>query len=148
MRFFKTFLVVIVIAAAVSWLSYTFWYTYQPKPAKLQGQIEAQQYNVSSKIAGRLNEVFVHKGDQVEKGQLIFTILSPEIDAKLAQALAGKDTAKAVAEEVNIGARKQEIEAARDKWLQAKAAAELMEKTFQRIDNLYKAGVVAEQKRD
>lgn len=148
MRYFKIFMVTVVLATAVSWLSYTFWHAYQPKPLRLQGQIEAQQYNVSSKVPGRLNQVFVRKGDQVEKGQLIFTILSPEIDAKLAQALAGRDAAEAVAEEVNIGARKEQIEAARDKWKQAKAAAELMEKTFQRIDNLYEAGVVAEQKRD
>jgi len=148
MRYFKIFLVTGVLAAAVSWLSYTFWYAYQPKPLRLQGQIEAQQYNISSKVPGRLNQVYVRKGDQVEKGQLIFTILSPEIDAKLAQALAGRDTAEAVAEEVNIGARKEQIEAARDNWKQARAASELMEKTFLRIDNLYEAGVVAEQKRD
>lgn len=148
MRFLRTFLVVIVLVAIVSWLSYTFWHAYQPKTVRLQGQIEAQQYNVSSKIAGRVNQVFVHKGDQVKKGQQIFTILSPEIDAKLAQAIAGKDAAQAVAEEVNVGARKEQIEAARDKWQQAKSATELMEKTFLRIDNLYKSGVVAEQKRD
>lgn len=148
MRFLRTFLIVIVLVAIVSWLGYTFWHAYQPKTVRLQGQIEAQQYNVSSKIAGRVNQVFVHKGDQVKKGQQIFTILSPEIDAKLAQAIAGKDAAQAVAEEVNVGARKEQIEAARDKWQQAKSATELMEKTFLRIDNLYKSGVVAEQKRD
>ncbi len=148
MRYFKIFLIIMVLATAVSWLSYTFWYAYQPEPLRMQGQIEAQQYNISSKIPGRLNQVFVRKGDQVKKGQLIFTILSPEIDAKLAQALAGRDAAEAVAEEVNIGARKQQIEAARDQWRQAKAAAELMDKTFLRINNLYEAGVVAEQKRD
>ena len=148
MRFLRTFLVVIVLAGAVSWLSYTFWLAYQPKPLKLQGQIEAQQYTISSKIPGRIDQVFVKKGDMVERGQLIFTILSPEIDAKLAQAQAGKDAAEALAEEANKGARSQQIAAAKDKWRQAKAAAELMEKTFQRIDNLYKEGVVAEQKRD
>ncbi len=148
MRFFKNLLIVIVVVAVISWLSYTFWHAYQPKQLRLQGQIEAQQYNISSKVAGRVNQVFVRKGDQVKKGQMIFTILSPEIDAKLAQALAGKDAAEAVAEEANIGARKEQIEVARDKWQQAKAATELMEKTYLRIDNLYQAGVVAEQKRD
>ena len=148
MRFLRTFLVVVVIVAGITWLSYTFWYAYKPKPIRLQGQIEAQQYNISSKVAGRIDQVFVRKGDPVKKGQLIFTILSPEIDAKLAQALAGKYAADALAKEAEIGARKQQIEASRDKWMQAKAAADLMEKTFQRIDNLFKEGVVAEQKRD
>lgn len=148
MRILRTLLVAAILAAVTGWLCYTFWYAYQPKPEKMQGQIEAQQYNISSKIAGRIDKVLVRKGDQVKTGQLIFTILSPEIDAKLAQALAGQDAADAVAKEVNIGARKQQIEAARDKWQQAKAAVDLMNKTFQRIDNLYREGVVAEQKRD
>lgn len=148
MRVLRTLLVVVFLASAAAWLSYTFWYAYQPKPVKMQGQIEAQQYNISSKAAGRVDKVLVRKGDQVQKGQMIFTILSPEIDAKLAQALAGQDAAEALAEEVNIGARRQQIEAARDKWQQAKAAADLMEKTFQRIDTLFREGVVAEQKRD
>ncbi len=148
MRFFRTFLVVIVLAAGVAWLSYTFWYAYQPKPIRLQGQVEAQQYNISSKVVGRIDQVLVRKGDPVQKGQLVFTILSPEIDAKLAQAVAGQDAANALAKEANTGARKQQIEASRDQWQQAKTASDLMEKTFQRIDNLYKAGVIAEQKRD
>ena len=148
MRIFRTAIVFIIFAAIVAWLSYTFWLAYQPKPVRMQGQIEAQQYNISSKIPGRIDKVKVRKGDVVEKGQLIFTILSPEIDAKLMQAIAGKDAAEAMAEQAYTGARKEQIEAARDKWQQAKAAADLMEKTFERIDNLYKAGVVAEQKKD
>lgn len=148
MRFVRILLGISIPAAIVGWLCYTFWYAYQPKPTVLQGQIEAQQYNVSSKVAGRIDSVQVRKGDQVTRGQLIFTILSPEIDAKLAQARAGKDAAQALAEEVNTGARKQQIEAARDKWQQAKAAAELMEKTYRRIDTLFREGVVPEQKRD
>jgi HlyD family secretion protein len=148
MRLIKIFLMIAVVLAGVSWLSYSFWLAYQPKPSKLQGQIEAQQYNISSKVAGRLNEVLVKKGEQVQRGQLIFTILSPEIDAKLAQAMGGKDAAVAVAEGVNSGARKQQIAAARDQWQQAKEAAELTEKTFRRVDNLFREGVVAEQKRD
>ena len=148
MRMFKTTVIFAIVGAVVAWLSYTFWLAYQPKPVRMQGQIEAQQYNISSKIPGRIDEVKVKKGDMVEKGQLIFTIQSPEIDAKLMQALAGQDAADALAEQVYTGARKEQIEAARDKWQQAKAAADLMEKTFERIDNLYASGVVAEQKRD
>ncbi len=148
MRIIRLLTGLTIPAAIIAWLAYTFWYAYQPKPTVLQGQIEAQQYNISSKIAGRIDSVLVRKGDQVKKGDLIFTILSPEIEAKLAQAQAGKDAAQALSQEVQIGARKQQIEAARDKWQQAKAAAALMEKTYSRIDSLYKEGVVPEQKRD
>jgi HlyD family secretion protein len=114
----------------------------------VQGQIEAQQYNISSKVPGRIDKVIVKKGDLVKAGQLIFTLYSPEIEAKLIQARASQDAADALSEQAQKGARSQEIIAARDRWQQAKAAADLLGKTYQRIENLYHSGVMPEQKRD
>ncbi|MGF1759246.1 efflux RND transporter periplasmic adaptor subunit [Photobacterium sagamiensis] len=145
---FKSLAVAIPAAALVGWVGYTFWQAYQPQPERMQGQIEAQQYNISSKVPGRIDQVLVRKGEQVERGQLIFTLLSPELDAKLEQAKAGEQAAGAMAAQAEKGARRQEIEAARDQWQKAKAASSLMEKTYKRVDNLYKDGVLAEQKRD
>lgn len=148
MRKFTSFISAAVVLALVSWLSYTFWLAYQPKPVRIQGQIEAQQYNISSKVAGRINQVLVKKGDHVDKGDLIFSILSPELDAKLLQARAGEKAAGAMAQQAQSGARKQEIQASLDQWKKAKAASSLHQKTFKRIENLYQEGVVAEQKKD
>jgi HlyD family secretion protein len=92
--------------------------------------------------------VLVRKGDIVNKSQLIFTLFSPEITAKLDQAIAGQKAAGAMAKEAEKGARTQQIQASKNQWLTAKADAQLMEKTYQRINNLYNDGVVAEQKRD
>ncbi len=143
----------ILIAAAlflglVIWLGILFYRAYQPQPQRLQGEIEAQQYSVSSKVAGRIAEVFVKKGDKITKGQPVFSLHNPELEAKIKQAEAGEMAAKALATEAEAGARKQEIAAAKSKWQTAKASAILAEKTFQRVENLYKNGVVATQKRD
>ncbi len=148
MRVIKIVLLVLFASCGVGWLSYNFWLAYQPVPPVIQGQIEAQQYNISSKVAGRIESILVKKGASVEKGELVFTIYSPEIEAKLEQARAGQDAADAMSEQAQEGAREQEIAAARDKWMQAKAATELLGKTSRRIENLYKGGVVAEQKMD
>ncbi|SKA48612.1 HlyD family secretion protein [Photobacterium toruni] len=144
----KAIAVAVPVIAVVGWLGYTFWQAYQPQPERMQGQIEAQQYNIASKVPGRIDKVLVRKGDEVQSGQLIFTILSPEIDAKLEQAQAGEQAAGALAQEAEKGARIQQIAAAKDQWGKAKAAAALMQKTYVRINNLYKDGVLAEQKRD
>jgi len=141
-------LVGLIIIAIIIWIGFSFYQAYQPTPIRLQGQIEAQQYSISSKVAGRIDQVMVKKGDQVKKGDPIFTLYSPEIEAKLEQAKAGKEAAGAQADEAQNGARQQEINAAQDQWKKAKTAAQLLEKTYQRIDNLYKDGVIAEQKRD
>jgi HlyD family secretion protein len=144
----KTWPIVLVIAAIGTWLAYSFYQAYQPLPLRIQGQIEAQHYSISSKVPGRIKEVMVRKGDNVSRGQMIFTLLSPEIEAKLKQAKAGERAAGALAEQAETGARIQEISAAKTQWQKAKAADELMEKTYNRINNLFKDGIIAEQKRD
>ncbi|ENM5787843.1 HlyD family secretion protein [Vibrio metoecus] len=148
MKTVKTTLMTLAAVAVVGWIGYRFYQAYQPDPVTLQGQIESQQYSISSKVPGRIDQVLVRKGDQVEKGQLIFTLLSPEIDAKLEQAIAGQKAAGALAQEAENGAREQQIQAAKDQWLKAQAAADLAEKTYLRVNNLYDDGVMPEQKRD
>nr|WP_038969742.1 efflux RND transporter periplasmic adaptor subunit [Vibrio vulnificus] len=142
------FLLSLCAVGVVSWVGYSFYQAYQPEPVRLQGMIEAQQYSISSKVPGRIDQVLVRKGENITKGQLVFTLHSPEIEAKLEQAKAGEKAAGALAQEAEKGARSQQIQAAKDQWLKAKAAADLMEKTYQRVNNLYNDGVVAEQKRD
>ncbi|MBY8001053.1 biotin/lipoyl-binding protein [Vibrio fluvialis] len=148
MKAAKSSLLAVTVLAAAGWIGYSFYQAYQPEPVRLQGQIESQQYSISSKVPGRIDQVYVRKGDEVKKGQLIFTLHSPEIEAKLDQAIAGQKAAGALAQEAENGAREQQIRAAKDQWMKAKAAAELAEKTYLRVNNLYKDGVVAEQKRD
>ena len=148
MKSIKPLIFSFVALSIITWVAFSFYQAYQPQPIKLQGQIDAQQYSISSKVPGRIDQVLVRKGDNVEKGQLIFTLHSPEFEAKLEQAKPGQKAAGALALEAEKGARTQQIQAAKDQWQKAKAAAKLMEKTYQRVNNLYNDGVVAEQKRD
>jgi len=142
------FVIFTLLLALFGWVGYTFYKAYQPKPVVLQGEIDAQSYNISSKLPGRIAKVYVKKGEQVAVGDVIFSINSPEVEAKLAQALAAKDAANAKKQQANNGARKQQIQAAKDQWKKAKAAADLMEKTYKRVEKLYNQGVVSEQKKD
>ena len=144
----KPLLFPLLLAIVAVGIGFSFYQAYQPKPVRLQGQIEAQQYSVSSKIAGRIDQIMVKKGQQIEKGDHVFTIFSPEIEAKLEQAVAGKDAAIAMAMQAENGSRDQQINAAKDQWQKAQAGTKLREKTYQRVNNLYKDGVLAEQKKD
>ncbi|MDA7746166.1 efflux RND transporter periplasmic adaptor subunit [Psychromonas sp.] len=148
MKHVKALFITLIVIGLVIFIGYRFYLAYLPKPVRIQGQIEARQYTISSKVAGRIDQVFVKKGQQLKQGDPVFTILSPEIEAKLDQAIANKDAASAMAEQSQTGARIQEINAASDQWKKAQAATQLMEKTYQRVQNLYQDGVVAEQKRD
>lgn len=145
---FKVVSIGIIIAIIVIWLIFSFYLAHKPKSSFLQGQIEATQYSISSKVAGRVSEIFVKKGDFIKEGELAYTIFSPELDAKIKQAQAGYKAAQALSEETNKGVRIESVESAKDLYEAAKAMAELAEKTYIRIQNLYDSGVVSLQKRD
>ena len=136
------------VALLALWILVTFCMAYFPDPIRIQGQIDAQQYNISSKVPGRINRVFVKKGDLVKRDELIFTLLSPEIDAKMLQAEAGQKAAGALANQAQEGARIQQVTAAKDQWRKAQAAGSLLNKTYMRVDSLFNDGVISEQKRD
>jgi HlyD family secretion protein len=120
----------------------------RPRPVEVQGEVDATQVKVASKIIGRLDSLPVHKGDVVKKGQLLFTLKSPEIGAKMDQANAALLGAQAQNDKAITGADAEDIEAAKNMYMKALAAFELAQKTYNRINNLYKDGVVPGQKRD
>ncbi len=136
------------IVALIIFMITSIWIISRPKPIEIQGEVEATQIKVASKIVGRIDSLPVHKGDVVKKGQLLFTLSSPEIEAKLAQAKAGLKGAEAQSSKAKAGAQIEDIQAAYNSYLKAQAASEFAEKTYQRINNLYKEGVMPAQKRD
>ena len=145
---FEVFFITLLLLGITLWLGITFYRAYEPKPQILQGQMQAREYSVSSKLAGRIQGVRVKKGDFVKKGDLIYQVHSPEVEAKLTQAQAGYEAAKALREEADKGARQEAIISAKDVWSSAKAMADLAQKTYERIEELYKNGVVSLQRKD
>lgn len=132
----------IVVISLIVWLSVN------PAPTLIQGEVEATSYKISSKLAGRLEEMEVKEGQKVAKGDLLFVLSTPEVEAKLEQAMAARNAAGAQSAKARDGARPQEIEAAYNMWRKAEAGVGLAQKSFDRILNLYNAGVVPAQKYD
>ena len=124
------------------------WFISKPKAIILQGRIEAKEIYLSSKLPTRLKSIEVREGTSVTKGQLLATLESPEIDAKELQAFAAKDAANAQKNKATNGARKEEIIAYKSLYEKATAGANVMLKSYERIENLFKDGVVSEQKKD
>ena len=87
----------ILAAAAVIVLSVVLisWYLTKRTPTLIQGTVECTTYKASSKVPGRIDDMKVEEGDRVEKGQLLYTLSTPELDAKLQQAEAVKSAAAA-----------------------------------------------------
>ncbi|MDE6416447.1 MAG: efflux RND transporter periplasmic adaptor subunit [Duncaniella sp.] len=114
----------------------------------VEGQAEATSVKISGKLPGRVTDFFVREGDMVKEGDTLIHIHSSVAEAQLMQAQGMETAAAAVNKKVDAGARIQMIQAAQDMVSQATAAVTITRKTYDRLENLFKAGVVSEQKRD
>lgn len=120
----------------------------RPEPEVLMGEAEASEYRVSGKVPGRVEEFYVHEGDQVKAGDTLVFINSPEVSAKLEQAQAARSAASAQAGKAKKGARQQQITAAYQMWQKAQVGVDITKKSLDRVQSLYDKKVVSAQKRD
>ncbi len=114
----------------------------------IQGVVECRSYRASSKLAGRIDSMYVAEGDLVYMGELLYTISTPELDAKLKQVAALEAEAEAINSEVDMGARKEQVVAVKSLWQRAQAGLELAESSYERVKKLYDKGVVPRQQYD
>lgn len=140
--------ILIAVAIIVVAIIALGWYLVKSEPVLIQGTVECTSYKASSKIPGRIESMKVEQGQHVEKGQLLYVLATPELNAKLQQAEAVRSAAKALDAKALAGARAPQIEAALNLWQKAQAGKELAQKTYERVQNLYRDGVVPAQKLD
>lgn len=118
------------------------------RPEVIQGQVETGDFRVSSKVPGRVLEIRVEEGDTVCAGDTLVILEAPDVEAKLAQANAARMAAQAQQRKADNGAQREQVEAAYQMWQKAKAARDVAEKSYNRVNRLFEQGVLAEQKRD
>ena len=135
--------VLIVVAVIVLW-----WQTARPSPLILTGMVEVKEIDVASKIPGRIDTLYVQKGDSVHKGQVLARLESKEIEAKVAQARAVMEAARAKWDMAKRGARPEEKEAVEKLYLQAKHQFEFAQKTYERVQKVYRDSVISAQQLD
>lgn len=144
----NTFVALAVLACIIAAVCIIGILTFGKTDEIIQGQAEVSEYRVSSKISGRILEFRVHEGQKIKAGDTLAIIEAPEVEAKMAQAQAVRTAAEAQNIKAEKGAREEQIQAAYEMWQKAKTGREITEKSYNRINNLYKEGVVSEQKHD
>ncbi len=112
------------------------------------GLFETTEIKVASEIPGRIEHIYVKLGDKVEKGQLLATIESDILDAKVQQAKGMYKAAESVSEKADKGARKQQIEAAKNQYEMAQSQFDYADKSYKRLLNMYKDSLIPTQKMD
>lgn len=114
----------------------------------IQGEIDTKTVDLSSKITGRVKKINVKEGDFVAEGQELIILDTPDIEAKTAQADAALELAKSKELEVLNGTRQEQKAIALNSLHKAQSDLELAKKTYNRLKNLNKEGVISNQKAD
>jgi multidrug resistance efflux pump len=117
--------VVVAIVAGVAW-----WRLNGGSRAEIVagGYFEAEQIQVGSKLGGRVADVRVDEGSQVDTGQVLVVFETQEVEAQLDEARAERDKASAKLAELRAGARAEEIDQAAARVARAKEKLAMLQR--------------------
>jgi len=123
--------VVLVVLATVAWLLFGRNGESDGGAIAASGTVEATEADLGFQLGGRIASIAVREGDRVQAGQVLARLDAAELDARRAAAEAQVAGARALLQELQRGARPEELEqavaaesAARRRLQEAAASAE------------------------
>jgi HlyD family secretion protein len=131
-------IIVGVVIAAVAALS--IWYLVRGEPLLVQGEVDATRLDLAARVDGRVAEIPVVRGQNIDAGAVLVRIDNPETLAKNEQALAAKVVAEAQLANINAGTRAEVIAARKAAMERAQAGVVLAQKTYDRVNQLAASG--------
>ncbi|MGC8718791.1 MAG: HlyD family secretion protein [Thermodesulforhabdaceae bacterium] len=154
----RAFVVIVVIAASIATLIALSFFRKPSLPEGLiqaNGRIEGDRFTVSSKVPGKIVEMFVREGDSVQEGQIVARLDDAQISARVDQARQAVSTLEAQLKAIQFALdllRKDvplAVETARAALSQARAAhasaqiqAEQAERDAMRYEKLFSSGAI------
>ncbi|MBI6549336.1 HlyD family secretion protein [Xenorhabdus lircayensis] len=138
---FTILLIIFLIAMAVLFRSHN-------QELLLQGEVDAPEIIVASKATGRVVKLNVERGDDVNAGQLMVSLDSPELVAKVAAAQAARDQAKAKLELSLHGTREESIRNLEATLAQSQSGYKNAQREFDRFSNMSTRGYISTSELD
>ncbi len=112
---------------------------------QVTGNMEATQVDVSAKITARIISLKVREGDRVTEGQLLLRLDDTDLRADTDRSGAALGSAEAQLRDLLAGARREEIEQAREALRSATATRVWTERDFRRAQELFQKELIATQ---
>ena len=112
------------------------------------GLFETTEIRVASEIPGRVENIYVKLGEQVQQGQLLATIESDILEAKVQQAEGMYNAAKSLSDKDKSGARSQELFAVEEKYKMAQSQYSFAEKSYKRLEAMHQDSLISQQQMD
>jgi len=118
------------------------------KPSGYQGWVEGEYVHVASPIGGRLERLFVQRGQSIEAKAALFKLESEDEAAAKRQADEQLKASQAQLADLRVGKRIPELEVVRAQLVQAQAAEAQAAQQLQRDEAQLDAGGIARAQRD
>ena len=115
---------------------------------KYQGRVKFETLSLSSKLGGRIKKLYIDEGENVKKGDTLAYIDIPEIDGKLLEANGAIQAAKGQLEMAHNGATKEQLKQLEGKLSAAKAQFNFANKSYNRLNEMFKDSLIPKQKLD
>jgi HlyD family secretion protein len=141
-------LVTLAAAAAGAW----WWQREAPQPLRdvivLHGNVDIRQVELAFNAAGRIDQVLVHEGDRVQKGQLLAVLDSQRLQRTVELAEAQVAAQREVVARLRAGSRPEEISKAKADAESARVDARNAVRTADRLKELAAQRFVPQQQAD
>lgn len=104
-----------------------------------KGMVEsADEVEIGSRVAGSIERIGAREGEEVRRGQLLVSLDSGTVMARIDEAAARQREAEANLRELEAGYRPEEVESARARVQRAEEVLRFAEDRFQRQERLYR----------
>lgn len=113
-----------------------------------QGYVEGEYVNIASSQSGRLDKLFVTRGENVKTDTPLFVLDSENETDQLHQNESQLTSAQAVLNDMQKGSRPEELDVIKAKLTQAKADADNFQEQLRRNQELYKANALSKETLD
>ena len=117
-------------------------------PNTFHGYVEGEYVRIAAPLAGRLEKLFVARGDQVRAGTPLFAFDRTEAQAERDRTLAARAQAHANLDDLRKGKRVPELDVMIAQKQQAEAALRLSEVKLRRQETLHAGGNVSRENVD
>jgi HlyD family secretion protein len=118
------------------------------KPSGYQGWVEGEYVHVASAVGGRLERLFVQRGQSIEARAALFKLESEDEAAAKLHADEQLKASQAQLADLRVGKRNPELEVVRAQLVQAQAAEAQAAQQLRRDEAQLEAGGIARAQRD
>jgi HlyD family secretion protein len=148
----RILLVVLLVALAAAAAAAWWWQREAPRPLRdvivLHGNVDIRQVELAFNAAGRIEQVLVHDGDRVQKGQLLAVLDSQRLQRAVELAEAQVAAQREVVARLRAGSRPEEISKAKADAESARVDARNAVRTADRLKELAAQRFVPQQQAD